>query len=291
MEVAVEGVTAPHRLAPAMPPLIDTHCHLHDDSEACGAGLVDGKEPLLPSSTVGAAFLMSVSQDDWQQVQRVCDLSARLRPFFGVHPWHAHRVAPGWQRRLADQLRRHPHAGVGEIGLDFAATTLETGRCEKEAQVSVFREQLRIAHELQRPVSVHCVRSHGRVFDILRELGEQVPPAIAFHSFGGALEMAVSFMKLPKKVGRRIFFGFSICINRRSPKFSSVVKAIPSDRLLVESDWPSPVELPSLLAQACEAFAAAKGGPGVGELAVTCNANAERFVASLPSVPPPAAHS
>jgi len=51
--------------------------------------------------------------------------------------------------------------------------------------------------------------------------------------------MVNSFLKLPK-CGNRFYFGFSNCINMRAPKTPDVIKCVPDDRLLLESDLDSP---------------------------------------------------
>jgi TatD DNase family protein len=79
-----------------------------------------------------------------------------------------------------------------------------------------------MATELNRPVSIHCVRDFGALFDVLKVL-VNAPPAIAMHSYGGTKDMANSYMKLPK-IGKRIFFSFSSCINMVSNKTLDVIK-------------------------------------------------------------------
>lgn len=263
-----------------IPPLQDTHCHLHDDSEPLPGG-APAPMPVLPKGVQGAC-LMAVSPADWDVVQRTCHGRPRLRPFFGIHPWHAHRAPPGWQARLVDLLRRHPSAGLGEAGLDYAARTSETGRCEREDQLRVFRDQLRIAYELSRPISVHCVRAHGALFDILRELGEAVPPALALHSYSGSPEMASALLRLPSPGGPWMFFGFSMGVNaRRAVKaLPAVVSRIPQGHLLLESDWHGPAGIHEQLVAMCEALADIRGVPSA-IMARECNANAARWLAAI----------
>ena len=55
---------------------------------------------------------------------------AKSTPGFGIHPWFAHSVQDGWVERQRALLIAHPGSIVGEIGLDKAARTPETGKCE-----------------------------------------------------------------------------------------------------------------------------------------------------------------
>jgi Tat protein secretion system quality control protein TatD with DNase activity len=61
----------------------------------------------------------------------------KVRAAFAVHPWYAHRRGSDWLEELEALLRRNPAAIVGEIGLDRAATTPDTGRCEHQHQLEV----------------------------------------------------------------------------------------------------------------------------------------------------------
>lgn len=81
---------------------------------------------------------------------------------FGIHPWFAHLYRDSLEQHLSSMrtyLEKNPAAFVGELGLDKSAKTKETGACEFEAQCEVFLQQMRIAGELKRPVSIHCVRA------------------------------------------------------------------------------------------------------------------------------------
>ena len=68
-------------------------------------------------------------------------------------------------------------------------TTPDTGKCEFEAQLQCFRMQLELAAEMNRAVSVHSVRCHGQMLSLLREIADDLPPAVALHSFTGSSQM------------------------------------------------------------------------------------------------------
>jgi hypothetical protein len=125
---------------------------------------------------IGGAALMSVAEQDWARVSRATSsgtgssestsIEHNVVGCYGIHPWQAHNAKPGWEDRLVAKLRHHPRAAVGEIGLDKAARTCETGKCEFATQKEVFRCQLRIAGQLQRSVSPLFVvgKFSGRAF-------------------------------------------------------------------------------------------------------------------------------
>ena len=82
-----------------------------------------------------------------------------------------------------------------------------------------------------------------------------------------------------RKVGDRFYFGFSSVINLRSPKTQGVIKAVPDDRLLLESDLCDPSEAEDELRTMLAIIADVKGW-SVNEAARITRENAERFFAT-----------
>lgn len=198
-------------------------------------------------------------------------------PGFGIHPWFAHAVAPGWDSRLRAVLARSPAAMVGEIGLDKAARAPSSGRCEYSTQCAVFATQLEIAHELGRAVSVHCVRAYGKVLETIRAVASAAggyPRAVALHSYAGPVDMIGQFAGL----GCPVFFGISLQAHARQPaKIDDIIRAVPLERLLLETDLASPCEIDRTLELIAARVAAIKGME-IERLARMTTANAARFI-------------
>lgn len=154
--------------------LFDAHSHL---SEA--------RSP----EAEGWRVLCGTCEADWQAVLAQSASDRWAIPMLGLHPWFVEEASPEWVSHLESLLRSH-RAGVGECGLDFARK--ESNRAEQE---SAFRTQLRLAHALHRPVTIHVVRAWGRLLDLLREEG--VPEAGAMiHAYGGSLETAQALQSM-----------------------------------------------------------------------------------------------
>ena len=132
----------------------------------------------------------------------------------GVHPW----------RVLCDELPSREEFAtadlVGEIGLDFACDV------EHSKQEEVFRAQLSIAEELQKPVVLHCVRAFEPTMKILSEYNLR---AVIFHGFIGSAQQAERAIKK----GYFLSFGAN---TSRSPKTIEALRNTPLHKIFVESD-------------------------------------------------------
>jgi Tat protein secretion system quality control protein TatD with DNase activity len=142
---------------------------------------------------------------------------------------------------MRKSLLDNPQSAVGEIGLDGARYDPNTGElCTPMArQVEAFEIQLRMAAEMERPVSIHAVRAWGPLLDTLnKKFGKKKgdkPPRMYFHAFGGK---AAQVNQIRSACGGtdEVFYGFAPCVNFRSPKTADVIRAIGINSLVLESD-------------------------------------------------------
>lgn len=204
--------------------LYDAHNHLHD------ARLDPWREEMmgeLAGANVAEAVVNGTCEEDWQAVAELARQHAWVKPSFGLHPWFVKGRAAGWQERLADWLREFPQAAVGEIGLDRWIEDPDV-----EAQVECFRTQLQLAKEMDRPVTIHCLRAWGLLEE---ELRTQALPGRGFllHSYGGPKEMIPGFVKRGAYFSLSPYFG-----HPRKAAQLAVFEEVPLDRLLAETDAP-----------------------------------------------------
>ncbi|GAX75168.1 hypothetical protein CEUSTIGMA_g2612.t1 [Chlamydomonas eustigma] len=159
------------------------------------------------------------------------------------------KLSNEWLQKLRQLLECYPQAWVGEFGLDRSAIIPQTKlQVSYQHQLQLTELHLRLAAELKRPVSMHCVRAYGHLHDMIKDLGpDNCPPRIMLHSFGGSPEVVVQFLRgLPKELGNRIFFSFSSVINgANKTKLISRITAVPDDRWLIESDQNTPAAIDS----------------------------------------------
>ena len=200
---------------------IDAHNHLHD------ARLAPHLAGILPTLDLQSAVVNGTREDDWEAVASLAAKHAWVLPSFGLHPWHVPARSQDWLDALRRQLDAHLRAAVGEIGLDCWIEGHDLAD-----QTAVFTAQLAIAAERNLPATIHCIQAWGALWEVVRT---HPMPARGFliHAYGGSLEMMRSFAK------RGAYFSFSpYFLHERKAAQRAVFAAIPTDRILVETDAP-----------------------------------------------------
>lgn len=143
----------------------------------------------------------------------------------GIHPWNAHLCSEADLKELKRLLEADPKLRLGEIGLDKSSKHKHSFATQKH----VFQHQLAISNQLHRSASVHCVRAHGTLLDILQNTGSS--NGILLHSFSGSRDIALALLR----VESAIYFGVSKKINLQH--FSrELCDVVPRNRIIIESD-------------------------------------------------------
>lgn len=206
--------------------IFDSHCH-YDES----AFDMDRNELLERMMSDGSAvsFLMHASCD-LRSSRTGIELAEGYPNFYasvGIHPTYIHHREE-LPNDYIDRLRTlasHPKVkAIGEIGLDY-----HRDGADRDEQKRVFTEQLELANELGLPVIIHCRDAHGDTLDILK----QYRPRGVCHCFSGSAETAAELVKL----GMYIAFGGTLT-RKNAEKTKRAFMAVPSDRLLFETDAP-----------------------------------------------------
>ena len=157
------------------------------------------------------------------------------RDFLGIHPWETEALGPEDVRRRTEDLKARLASsaaspsptplGIGEIGLDRLKTR-EIPALMREA----FEVQLRLADDCRRPVVLHGAKCWGQVVEAVRRLGPHVP-AFLFHGFSRSDGLIPDVVAL----GGYISAGPAV-LNDHAVNYRELVKKIPLERLLVETD-------------------------------------------------------
>lgn len=168
-----------------------------------------------------ALEILNVEALDAGAVARACQQG---QPFsLGVHPWRADVSQTELQEafsRIEQCVNVDGFVAIGECGLDWAS------QVARAAQMSVFEQQIELAHRLTVPVVLHCVRAFEEVMQTLRV--RKIRRAV-FHSFVGSPQQA-------ERVVREGYFCSFSPRSLASPRTREVIKAIAPSVMLVERD-------------------------------------------------------
>jgi len=146
----------------------------------------------------------------------------------GIHPHHALEYTDECERELRG-LHAHPEVvAVGECGLDYFRDF-----SPRPAQRRAFARQLQLACETGKPVFLHQRDAHADFMSILREFPALPGPAVV-HCFTGTREELFDYLDNGWHIG---ITGW-LCDERRGLHLRDLVRHIPADRLMLETDAP-----------------------------------------------------
>lgn len=239
--------------------MIDTHCHL-DRAEFDA----DRDAALLRARQAGVTDVVvpAIGPDGWAALAAWAAANPGVHFGLGIHPQLLPELdAAGDGARLEAldaALARGGAVGVGECGLD--GPSAEAG-APMERQVEVLRAHLRIARRRALPVMLHCLRAHDALLDLLAE--EPLPAGGVLHSYSG------SAAQVPAYARHGLHFSFAGPVTyERARKPLEAARAVPRDRLLLETDAPDQTPRPhrgrnepALLPRIAGALADALGTP------------------------------
>lgn len=151
-----------------------------------------------------------------------------LRATVGIHPHHASEWQAATRAQLLDMLASPLALAVGECGLDYFRNFSSHADQER-----AFHEQLGLAAETGKPVFLHQRDAHEPFLAILREHRARLASGVA-HCFTAGLEEARAYLDLGLHIG---ITGW-LCDERRGRHLQEVVRYVPRERLLIETDAP-----------------------------------------------------
>lgn len=203
--------------------LIDSHCHIDFDDYA---GRVPQILEGMARNEVTHALCVSVNLEDFPRVLSLAERHPQFYASVGVHPDHAEGTALS----VADLLERARHpkiVAIGETGLDYYR---QNG--DLEWQRTRFRTHIQAARECGKPLIIHTRDSGEDTVRIMREEGAEFAGGV-MHCFTETLELARAAMEL------NFYISFSgIVTFKNAVAIKEVARAIPLERMLIETDSP-----------------------------------------------------
>ena len=204
--------------------IFDTHAHYDDNSFD-----EDRQEVLSQIKENGVVGILNCASS-YESIDKTYKLTMENNFIYGalgIHPENANEFNDDVEREIRELVGKNEKIiAKGEIGLDYYWEE----NPPKEVQKDVFRKQMKLAETLNLPVVIHDRDAHQDTLEIMKEF-----PKVngIVHCFSGSTEFALECIKLGYYIGIGGVVTF-----KNAKKIVEVVKAIPLDKILVETDAP-----------------------------------------------------
>jgi TatD DNase family protein len=204
--------------------LIDSHCHLDDNAFASDLPAVLAR---AREAGVGGFLTAATSLDGFASARAMAAGAANVWCTAGVHPEYAEKAMPA-EEALKAQAEDPNAVAVGETGFDYFYDA-----SPRAAQAENFRRHIAVARATGLPLVVHTRDADDDMAEILKD-------ETAKGAFRGVLHSFCSGRALMKTAfGIGFYFSISgMATFKRSEALRELLKEIPLDRLLVETDCP-----------------------------------------------------
>jgi TatD DNase family protein len=249
--------------------MIDSHAHLEmeefdDDRDAVlGRAVAAGLTAIV---TVGTTI------PDCEKAVELARLHPLVYAAVGIHPHEVKGIEAGTYDVLRVLAQQEKVVAIGEIGLDFFHD-----HSPRAVQLRRFAEQLDLALELDLPVIIHDREAHAETLRILQQRRGRLRGVL--HCFSGNEQMARECLAL----------GFYLSVAgpvtyRKADQLRAVVREIPAERILIETDapylapqpWRGKRNEPAYVAETARCLAEIRG-MAAGELERVTEENARRL--------------
>jgi len=251
----------------------DSHAHIDYDSYD-----TDRPEMLSRCREAKVEKILNIAlgpeKEKWERALSLFQNDPQISIALGIHPHDASKATAESIPNLKDLLIHPKVKAVGEIGLDYYYS-----HSPHDVQLKLFEDLLDVALEVKLPVSIHSRDAFEDTYratskrDLFRKVGA------VLHCFTGTAKEADKFLDL----GAYISFS-GIITFRKAVELRDVVKKVPLERMLIETDAPflTPEPFrgkrnePSYVVRVAETVASVKGVT-VQEVATKTTQNAERL--------------
>lgn len=200
---------------------LDSHCHLNDEAYKQDLDLVLNR---MLENNVTRAIIISSFIDDYYYALSINKEGIEFKRSLGIYPGDVDNVNEEILNKYFEVMKQEECVAIGEIGLDY-----HYSKENKEKQKEIFEKQCIFAKKIDKPVIIHSREAIQDTYDILKRTGVRG----VIHCYSDSKEMAKELVKL----------GFYIsisgtCTFKNAKEPLEVIKAIPKDKLLIETDSP-----------------------------------------------------
>ncbi len=210
--------------------IVDSHCHLDFDDYRNDLDTVINKAKL---NDVEYLLSISVDLEKFNKIHSITKKYENIWCTTGIHPNNVPKNVTESEfsiisKQLRENIKKSKVIGLGETGLDYFRES-----CNKKNQIRFFEEHLEISNSTNNPVIVHTRNAEEDTINTLKNFYKKKKITGLIHCFSSTKEMAQAALDI----------GFYISLSgiltfKNAKDLIDIVKYIPSDRLLVETDSP-----------------------------------------------------
>lgn len=210
--------------------LVDTHAHLDmKDFDK------DREEVIVRALNAGIRTIITVgtSVESSKKAIGLAEEYPQILAAVGIHP-HDTTSAKKADIDILAKMAKHPKVvAIGETGLDFYRN-----HAPREKQIEVLKWQLDLAVQIKLPIIIHCRQAEKDMLSLLTDwtLSNKSQPEQrrgVIHCFSGDSNVARQYLDMGFYLSLAGYIGYPASRNAQS-----VIRSIPSNRLLVETDCP-----------------------------------------------------
>ena len=197
----------------------DTHCHIYKE-------YYENIDEVLKNAKKSNVNRMINNGCDKKSNEEVLELTQKYENIYGaigIHPENVEEYTKEDLKHIEENIKNKKIIAIGEIGLDYHYT-----KENKESQKELLESQLKIAEHYHLPVIIHSREATEDTINTLKKY--KITGVI--HSFSGSLETARIYIKMG------YLLGINGVITFKNSKLKEVIKEIPLDNIILETDSP-----------------------------------------------------
>ena len=198
----------------------DTHCHITSE-------FYTNIDEIVENARKNNINKLIIDADDIESCYEVIDIASRFDNVFftlGIHPEHVDEDVSKLKEIVEDNKDNPKFVAIGEIGLDYYYT-----KDNKDKQLKLLEEEMILARKYNKPVIIHSREATKDTIDLLKKYPEVIGD---IHCFSGSLETAREYIKMG------YYIGVGGVVTFKNANIKDVIKELPIDRILLETDSP-----------------------------------------------------
>ena len=198
--------------------MVDTHCHLSKE-------IYENLEEII-NNMKGIMIVSAVNIKEIKEALTLAEKYLNIFVTIGLHPEEADNYTDKDLEYLEKHLKHPKVVGIGEIGLDYHYT-----KENKDKQQELFIKQIKLANFYKKTLVIHCREALEDAYNILKEVKNKELKGV-MHCYSGNIDEAKKLIEL------NMSLGIGGVLTFKNSKLKEVVKEIPMESIVLETDSP-----------------------------------------------------